>query len=92
MVPFAAGGLTPILQVTALCESFGVSVSPHFLPGLFVHVAAASPAVTWLEDFPLLEPLFEGWPVMAADGTLAPGTASGHGLSLHADARRRYTA
>ncbi len=87
-----AGGLTPILHIAALCEAFGVSVSPHFLPGLFVHLAAASSAVAWLEDFPLLEPLFEGWPVMAADGTLAPGTAAGHGLSLHADARRRYTA
>jgi aspartate kinase len=46
----------------------GVEVSPHFLPGLFVHLAAALPGLRWLEDFPLLEPLFEGWPHIDSDG------------------------
>jgi L-alanine-DL-glutamate epimerase-like enolase superfamily enzyme len=86
----AAGGLTPILEVGALCDALGVAMSPHFLPGLFVHVAAASPAVTWLEDFPLLEPLFDGWPVPTAPGTLAPRAVPGHGLTLMPDARSRF--
>jgi L-alanine-DL-glutamate epimerase-like enolase superfamily enzyme len=85
-----AGGLTPILEVAVLCEAFDVALSPHFLPGLFVHVAAASPAVTWLEDFPLIEPLFDGWPELSPAGTLEPRAAPGHGLVLEPTARRRF--
>jgi L-alanine-DL-glutamate epimerase-like enolase superfamily enzyme len=76
------GGLTETLRVARLAESFGVEVSPHFLPGLFVHVACAQPNVAWLEDFPLLEPLFSGWPAMSAQGTLKPAPVPGHGLAL----------
>jgi hypothetical protein len=68
---------------------YGLTVSPHFLPGLFVHVAAASPAVRWLEQFPLLEPLFDGWPELSPEGTLRPRDAEGHGLSIPQDVRRR---
>jgi L-alanine-DL-glutamate epimerase-like enolase superfamily enzyme len=85
-----AGGLTPILEVAVLCEAFDVAMSPHFLPGLFVHVAAASPAVTWLEDFPLIEPLFDGWPESSRAGTLEPPAGPGHGLALDPSARRRF--
>jgi L-alanine-DL-glutamate epimerase-like enolase superfamily enzyme len=85
-----AGGLTPALEVAVLADAFGVSVSPHFLPGLFVHLAGASSAVGWLEDFPLLEPLFEGWPELQANGMLAPRDTPGHGLTLPAPARAKF--
>jgi L-alanine-DL-glutamate epimerase-like enolase superfamily enzyme len=85
-----AGGLTPILDVAALAEAFDVGVAPHFLPGLFVHLGAASPAVTWLEEFPLLEPLFDGWPETQRDGTMLPHDVPGHGLSLSAASRRQF--
>jgi L-alanine-DL-glutamate epimerase-like enolase superfamily enzyme len=84
-----AGGLTPILELSGLCDMYGLTVSPHFLPGLFVHVAAASPAVRWIEQFPLLEPLFDGWPELSPEGTLRPRDAEGHGLSIPQDVRRR---
>jgi L-alanine-DL-glutamate epimerase-like enolase superfamily enzyme len=76
------GGLTPVLEIATLAESFDAIVSPHFLPGLFAHVAAAAPALRWLEEFPLLEPLFEGWPTIAANGTMIASSAPGHGLTL----------
>lgn len=76
------GGLSGCLRVARLAESFGVEVSPHFLPGLFVHLAAAAPNLTWLEDFPLVEPLFTGWPVMGAQGLLELPAVAGHGLRL----------
>lgn len=84
------GGLTEILRVARIAEAFGVEVSPHFLPGLFVHVAAAAPNLSWLEDFPLVEPLFEGWPQLSADGLLAPRSVPGHGLSLVPGALEKY--
>jgi L-alanine-DL-glutamate epimerase-like enolase superfamily enzyme len=77
-----AGGLTPVLEICTIAEAMGATVSPHFLPGLFVHVGAASRALSWLEDFPLLESLFEGWPVLERDGTLRPLRGPGHGLRL----------
>lgn len=82
-----AGGLTPALQIATLAEAFGVGVAPHFLPGLFVHLAAAAPAVTWLEEFPLLEPLFDGWPQAGGDGTLVARDVAGHGLRLRDEYR-----
>ena len=85
-----AGGLTPALEIAQIAEAFGVSVSPHFLPGLFVHLAAARPAVAWLEDFPLLEPLFEGWPEPSKNGLLTPRECSGHGLSVAPGAKERF--
>jgi L-alanine-DL-glutamate epimerase-like enolase superfamily enzyme len=85
-----AGGLTPILDVATLAEAFDIGVAPHFLPGLFVHLGAAAPAVTWLEEFPLLEPLFDGWPETQRDGTMTPRDAPGHGLSLSAAHRREF--
>ncbi|MGV3635079.1 MAG: enolase C-terminal domain-like protein [Pseudorhodoplanes sp.] len=76
------GGLTPVLEIATLAESFDAIVSPHFLPGLFAHVAAAAPALRWLEEFPLLEPLFEGWPGIDANGAMTASSAPGHGLRL----------
>lgn len=84
------GGVTPCLAICEVAAAFGIAVSPHFLPGLFVHLAAAAPAVTWLEDLPLIEPMFAGWPEMTRSGLLSPRDAPGHGLSLAEDAARRF--
>lgn len=82
------GGLTETLRLSRVAEALGVEVMPHFLPGLFAHVAAAAPNVTWLEDFPLLEPLLDGVPEVDSNGMLTAGAAPGHGLSLSQTARR----
>ena len=83
-----AGGLTPVLEIATLAEAFDAFVSPHFLPGLFAHVAAVAPALRWLEEFPLLEPLFDGWPGIDASGTMMALSAPGHGLALSERYRR----
>lgn len=82
------GGLTPCLEVARMAQAFGVSVSPHFLPGLFVHLAAASEAVHWLEDFPLLEEIVQGTPEMSREGTLMAGCGPGHGLAVDGEYRK----
>lgn len=83
-----AGGLTGALHMARAAELHGLDVAPHFLPAVFVHLAAACPRVTWLEDFPLLEPLLEPVPsYQLEDGTLPAATAPGLGLRWASGAR-----
>ena len=86
----ALGGLTPCLALAQFAEACNVEIAPHVFPGLFVHLAAAAPNLTWLEDFPLFEPLFDGLPQMTPDGTLGMRDVAGHGLTLASGARETY--
>lgn len=83
------GGLTPCLTAARTAESFGISVAPHFLPSLFIHLAAAQPNVTWLEDFPLLEPLFD-IQAKTENGIMTMPEAPGHGMAWADGVRRKY--
>jgi L-alanine-DL-glutamate epimerase-like enolase superfamily enzyme len=85
----AMGGITECLRAAQLAEQFGIAVAPHFLPALFVHLAAAAPNVTWLEDFPLLEPLFTSEARTEAGRMMLP-EAPGHGLAWAEGARDAY--
>lgn len=84
------GGISACLRTAQLAEHFGVVTAPHLLPALFAHLAAAAPNVLWLEHFPLLEPLFDGAPEVASDGTLTPSNAPGHGLRWASGAREQF--
>lgn len=84
------GGITECLRCAAIAEHYGLVVAPHFLPALFVHLAAAQPAIRWLEHFPLLEPLFDRPIEPDAKGELAPPKTSGHGIAWAPGARERY--
>jgi L-alanine-DL-glutamate epimerase-like enolase superfamily enzyme len=86
----AIGGISESLRLCHVAEAFGIGAAPHFLPALFVHVAAAAPNVTWLEDFPLLEPLFDISVKIDNQRRMAPGDRPGHGLKLRDDARKEY--
>jgi len=77
-----AGGLTPCLELAMLADAHDIALSPHFLPGLFVHLACATANIKWIEDFPLIEPMFEGWPDMDKQGRMRPLETPGHGLKL----------
>jgi L-alanine-DL-glutamate epimerase-like enolase superfamily enzyme len=77
-----AGGLTPCLEVAQGAARHGIAVAPHFLPGLFIHLSGAFDGQLLLEEFPLVEPAFDGWPQVASDGTLVPSDRPGHGLTL----------
>ena len=86
------GGMTECLRAARLAEHFGIGVAPHFLPALFVHLAGAAPNLTWLEDFPLLEPLFEFDVTLAKDGTMTAPDTPGHGMAWAEGVRERYRA
>ncbi len=84
------GGITECLRVAQIAEHYNLAVSPHFLPALFIHLAAAAPAVVWMEDFPLLEPLFDEPRSMDEHGFITPSEEPGHGLAWAAGAREEY--
>jgi L-alanine-DL-glutamate epimerase-like enolase superfamily enzyme len=86
----AMGGLTECLRTAQLADHCNVEVAPHFLPGLFVQLAMAVPHVTWLEDYPTIEPLFTWVPDVEPDGFISPPDAPGHGLEFSSDARRDF--
>jgi L-alanine-DL-glutamate epimerase-like enolase superfamily enzyme len=86
----AIGGITEALRVTHLAEHFGISCAPHFLPALFIHLAAAAPSVTWLEDFPLLEPMFDIDVTIDDQQRMTAGKRPGHGLHWADGAREEF--
>ncbi|MCF7549468.1 mandelate racemase/muconate lactonizing enzyme family protein [Pseudonocardia sp. WMMC193] len=73
------GGVSEFLRIDALAEAHGVSVTPHFLPELHVHLVAAGRATTWLEHFPLLDDLLAET-LTIKDGVTTPPDRPGHGL------------
>jgi len=84
------GGITEAMRVATVAGHYGIGVAPHFLPALFVHLAAAAPAVTWLEHFPLLEPIFDNPVDLDDDGYISPSAEPGHGLRWAEEARDKY--
>lgn len=84
------GGITESLRVAHMAEHYNLVVSPHFLPALFIHVASAAPSVRWMEDFPLLEPLFDNPVGMDGDGNITPPETPGHGIAWADGAREKY--
>ncbi|MEE2722284.1 MAG: mandelate racemase/muconate lactonizing enzyme family protein [Pseudomonadota bacterium] len=86
------GGITESLRVAQVAEHYNLVVSPHFLPSLFIHLAGAAPSIRWMEDFPLLEPLFEDPVGMDGSGNIAPPNTPGHGISWADGARKEYRA
>ena len=84
------GGITEALRVSLIAEYYGLVVAPHFLPALFIHLAAAAPSIRWMEHFPLLEPLFDNPVDMDENGEIAPSDDPGHGLKWADGARAEF--
>lgn len=84
------GGITESLRLAHIADHHGLVVSPHFLPSLFIHVAGAAPSVRWMEDFPLLEPLFDNPVIMDGDGNISPPETPGHGIAWADGAREEF--
>jgi L-alanine-DL-glutamate epimerase-like enolase superfamily enzyme len=84
------GGLTECLRTAQLAEHVGIETAPHFLPALFIQLAAVVPNLTWLEDFPTVEPLFGRIPVMDPDGYMTLPDLPGHGLVFADGARAAF--
>jgi L-alanine-DL-glutamate epimerase-like enolase superfamily enzyme len=88
------GGITQLLQVSALCAARGLRLSAHTSPAIHAHVCAAIEPLAHVEYFHdhsrIEELLFEG-ALPVADGALCPNPAvPGMGLSLREDLAKRY--
>jgi L-alanine-DL-glutamate epimerase-like enolase superfamily enzyme len=88
------GGITQLLQVSALCEARGVRLSAHTSPAIHAHVCAAIEPLAHVEYFHdharIEEMLFEGIPPVV-DGTLCPDPGlPGTGLRLREGEAERY--
>jgi L-alanine-DL-glutamate epimerase-like enolase superfamily enzyme len=84
------GGLTECLRIVRYAEIIGTSVAPHFLPHIFIHLAAVSSNITWLEDFPLLEPIFGNPQTFNSNGVMTLNGLPGLGLEWDEGAERQY--
>ena len=78
---FRIGGLTEALRVARAAEVAGIDVAPHTMPFLAVHLAAAAPNLTWLEQLPLIDRLVGGSPRIDAAGRLSIPDLPGLGLA-----------
>lgn len=79
------GGVSEWLRIAAIAESHGATLSPHFLPELHVHLAAATPNCPYVEHFPLIDGvLLETLDII--DGVVSPPDRPGHGLAWDHDA------
>ena len=85
-----AGGITESLRIAQMAVACNIKLSPHFLPALFIHLAAVVPGLSWLEHFPLLESLFDNPVDIDATGNLNARETPGHGIRFLDGARAEY--
>ena len=89
------GGVTEFRRIAALAAGRGVTVAPHWLADLHVHLVAATPNATRVEFFPDTEVLnlmevFQTR-LQVRDAGLAVPQEPGHGVVLDDAAVERYS-
>ena len=89
------GGVTEFRRIAALAAGRGVTVAPHWLADLHVHLVAATPNATWVEFFPDTEVLnlMEVFRTRLEirDAGLALPQEPGHGVVLDDAAVERWS-
>ncbi len=73
------GGISEWMKVAHTAECFGLSVSPHFLMDLHVHLSAAVPHSLFVEYIPSLDLVLEET-LTLKDGHFSPPNRPGHGI------------
>ena len=89
------GGITEFRRIAALAAGRGVTVAPHWLADLHVHLVAATPNATWVEFFLDTEVLnlmevFQTRLEVCEAGLAVP-QEPGHGVVLDDAAVERYS-
>ena len=76
------GGITPFLKSAAKAEAMGMTLAPHFVMEIHLHLAAAYEHETWVEHFEWLEPAFNER-LEIRDGQMWVPDRPGLGLTPH---------
>lgn len=90
------GGIGAFMAIARAAADANIPVSTHLFPELHVHLAAACPAVQWLEDFPRefqLDAIDRVWssdPWRFHAGRFAPTSRAGIGYDWDEDALRHH--
>ncbi|MXV77921.1 mandelate racemase/muconate lactonizing enzyme family protein [Candidatus Poribacteria bacterium] len=83
------GGITEWMKVAHTAECFGLSVSPHFLMDLHVHLSAAVQHSLFVEFIPSLDPVLSET-LELKDGHFSPPDRPGHGIMFDKDKLEQY--
>lgn len=75
------GGITPFLKVAEEAERRGLSLAPHFVMEIHIHLAACFRNKPWVEHFEWLEPLFIER-LQIKDGRIVVPARPGLGLTV----------
>lgn len=73
------GGVSEWLRIAAQADAANLAVSPHFLPELHIHLAAAARNCLYVEHFPLLDEVLDQT-LTATGGLMRPPEKPGHGM------------
>ncbi|MCP2167675.1 enolase C-terminal domain-like protein [Goodfellowiella coeruleoviolacea] len=87
------GGYTEWARIAAVAAAHNRDVSAHCAPNLSAHIAVATPNfrhIEWFADHDRIESEFFTGVLDPGGGTVAPGEAPGHGMSLRHDTADRH--
>lgn len=80
-----SGGVTEFMRIAELAGSHGVTLSPHFMTPLHIHLAAAAEAADYVEWFPFMDHMLQE-PLEVSDGDVLVPDRPGHGIDFQPDA------
>jgi L-alanine-DL-glutamate epimerase-like enolase superfamily enzyme len=83
------GGITEWMKIAAMAEAFQISVAPHFLMEIQLHLAAATPNGIFVEYIPQLGPYLEE-EFKLEGGCLVAPARPGHGILFAWDKLEPY--
>nr|WP_255437726.1 mandelate racemase/muconate lactonizing enzyme family protein [Thalassobacillus sp. CUG 92003] len=78
------GGISEWKRIATIAEGFGLSISPHFLPELHIHLAASTTNCISIEHFPLIDDVLEETLTIKNGYGVLP-EAAGHSIKWDAE-------
>ncbi|MCQ4333638.1 mandelate racemase/muconate lactonizing enzyme family protein [Natronomonas sp. F2-12] len=84
------GGITPWIEVAELADAWGLSLSPHYIEPIHVHLATGYDNIPYIEHHSTVLDSVMDSPPTPDDGLLYPPESPGHGIEF--EGLERYAA